>query len=149
VSIGTHIQVVCQAQLAKEGGVAFEKQHEHLRRGDVIGITGYPGRTNPKKGDGETGTLSLFASEITLLSPCLHMLPSVRFPFADGEQRARMRYLDLLWNDRSREILWQRSKMVRFIRDFFHDRRFIEVETPMMHAIAGGATAVSGKRGRG
>ncbi|KAK1759577.1 lysine--tRNA ligase, cytoplasmic [Echria macrotheca] len=140
VSIGTQLQVVCQAQHAKKDGVPFEKQHENLRRGDVIGIKGFPGRTNPKKS--ETGELSLFATEIILLSPCLHMLPGVRFPFSDGEQRARMRYLDMLWNDRSREVLWQRSRMVRYIRDFFHERRFIEVETPMMHAIAGGATAL-------
>ncbi len=133
--------MVCQAQLVKEGGPAFDKQHEHIRRGDVIGIVGYAGRTNPKNrlAEGKEGELSVFATEIVLLSPCLHMLPSVRFPFADGEQRwafsspcscclcsracadccgrARMRYLDLLWNDRSREVLWQRSRMVRFIRD--------------------------------
>jgi lysyl-tRNA synthetase class 2 len=72
----------------------------------------------------------------------LHMLPSVRFPFSDGEQRARMRYLDMLWNDKSREVLWQRSRAVRYIREYLHERRFIEVETPMMHAIAGGATAL-------
>ncbi|KAK3342842.1 hypothetical protein B0H65DRAFT_469499 [Neurospora tetraspora] len=142
-SIGTRMQVVCQAQLAKEGGVPFEKQHAHLRRGDIIGIVGFPGRTNPKNlKEGEQGELSVFATEVQLLSPCLHMLPSVRYPFADAEQRARMRYLDMLWNDRSRETLWQRSRMVRYIRDFFHERRFIEVETPMMHAIAGGATAL-------
>jgi lysyl-tRNA synthetase class 2 len=139
-SIGIQLQVVCQAQWAKKDGVPFEKQHLNLRRGDVIGITGYPGRTNPK--NKETGELSIFATQVQLLSPCLHMLPGVKFPFSDAEQRARMRYLDLLWNDRSREALWQRSRMVRFIRDFFHERRFIEVETPMMHAIAGGATAL-------
>ncbi|KAK3349360.1 hypothetical protein B0T25DRAFT_570002 [Lasiosphaeria hispida] len=144
VSIGTHLQVVCQAQLAKGGVDAFEKQHENIRRGDVIGIVGYAGRTNPKNklAEGKEGELSIFASEVILLSPCLHMLPSVRYPFADSEQRARMRYLDMLWNDKTRDALWQRSKMVRFIRDFFHERRFIEVETPMMHAIAGGATAL-------
>jgi lysyl-tRNA synthetase class 2 len=89
VSIGTQLQVVCQAQLVKEGGPAFEKQHEHIRRGDVIGIIGYAGRTNPKNrlAEGKEGELSVFATEIVLLSPCLHMLPSVRFPFADGEQR--------------------------------------------------------------
>ncbi len=115
VSIGTHVQIVCQAQLAKGGVEAFEKQHENIRRGDVIGIVGHAGRTNPK--NRPEGDLSIFATEIVLLSPCLHMLPSVRFPFADSEQRARMRYLDMLWNDKSREALWQRSKMVRFIRD--------------------------------
>jgi lysyl-tRNA synthetase class 2 len=81
--------VVCQAQLVKEGGVSFEKQHENIRRGDVIGIVGYAGRTNPKNrlAEGKEGELSVFATEIVLLSPCLHMLPSVRFPFADNEQR--------------------------------------------------------------
>lgn len=119
VSIGTQLQVVCQAQLTKAGAAAFEAQHEHIRRGDVIGIVGYAGRTNPKNrlAEGKEGELSVFATEIVLLSPCLHMLPSVRFPFADSEQRARMRYLDMLWNDRSRQVLWQRSRMVRFIRD--------------------------------
>lgn len=143
-SIGTHLQIVCQAQEVNEGGISFEKQHEPIRRGDVVGIIGFPGRTNPKNrlADGKEGELSIFAQEIILLAPCLHMLPSVRFPFQDVEQRARMRYLDTLWNDRSREVLWKRSKMVRFIRDFFHERRFLEVETPMMHAIAGGATAL-------
>lgn len=119
MSIGTQLQVVCQAQLIKEGGVPFEKQHENIRRGDVIGIVGYAGRTNPKNrlAEGKEGELSIFATEIVLLSPCLHMLPSVRFPFSDSEQRARMRYLDMLWNDRSRQVLWQRSRMVRYIRD--------------------------------
>ncbi|KAK3998322.1 hypothetical protein QBC44DRAFT_228194 [Cladorrhinum sp. PSN332] len=143
-SIGVPLQVVCQAQYVEEGGPSFEKQHENIRRGDVIGIIGYPGRTNPKNklAAGQEGELSIFATEIQLLTPCLHMLPSVRFPFSDGEQRARMRYLDMLWNDKSRETLWQRSRMVRYIRDFFHERHFVEVETPMMHAIAGGATAL-------
>jgi lysyl-tRNA synthetase class 2 len=63
--IGQHIQIVCQAQEATEGGVPFEKQHEVLRRGDVIGITGYPGRTAPKKQleQGKQGELSIFATE--------------------------------------------------------------------------------------
>lgn len=121
---------MCQAQLVKEGGVPFEKQHENIRRGDVIGIVGYPGRTNPKGKQGEEGELSVFATEIVLLSPCLHMLPGERFPFSDGEERARKRYLDMLFNDRTRETLWQRSRMVRYIRDcrcvlFGCDGRFL------------------------
>jgi lysyl-tRNA synthetase class 2 len=144
VHIGQRIQIVCQAQEAKEGGVPFEKQHEHLRRGDVIGIVGYPGRTAPKKqlAEGKEGELSVFATEVTLLAPCLHMLPTEHYGFKDHDQRFRMRYLDLLFNDKSREILWKRSKIIRYIRDFFHERRFVEVETPMMTAIAGGATAL-------
>lgn len=116
---------MCQAQLVREGAPPFEKQHENIRRGDVIGIVGYAGRTNPKnrQAEGKEGELSIFATEIVLLSPCLHMLPSVRFPFSDSEQRARMRYLDMLWNDRTREVLWQRSRMVRYIRECEHVER--------------------------
>ncbi|OIW25189.1 lysyl-tRNA synthetase [Coniochaeta ligniaria NRRL 30616] len=142
--IGQHIQIVCQAQEATEGGIPFEKQHEALRRGDVIGIVGYPGRTAPKKQLelGKQGELSIFATEVKLLAPCLHMLPTEHYGFKDHDQRFRMRYLDLLFNDSSREVLWKRSKMIRYIRDFFNDRNFLEVETPMMTAIAGGATAL-------
>lgn len=55
----------------------FEKQHEHLRRGDIVGVVGYPGRTAPKNKieKGEEGELSIFAKEIILLTPCLHQLP--------------------------------------------------------------------------
>ncbi|KAH8903166.1 lysyl-tRNA synthetase [Coniochaeta sp. PMI_546] len=142
--IGQHIQIVCQAQEAAEGGIPFEKQHEALRRGDVIGIVGYPGRTAPKKQIelGKQGELSIFATEVKLLAPCLHMLPTEHYGFKDHDQRFRMRYLDLLFNDSSREVLWKRSKMIRYIRDFFNDRNFLEVETPMMTAIPGGATAL-------
>lgn len=135
---GAKVQVVCQAQNSKSE-VPFEAQHEHLRRGDVIGIVGYPGRTSPKnRADGE---LSIFATEIVLLAPCLHAIPSEHFGLQDKEQRYRQRYLDLIMNDRSRNVFITRSKIVRYIRNFFDNRDFVEVETPMMNAIAGGATA--------
>ncbi|KAJ5173235.1 hypothetical protein N7492_005828 [Penicillium capsulatum] len=121
------------------GSVPFEQQHEHLRRGDIVGIVGFPGRTDPKnRADGE---LSIFATEIILLSPCLHAIPSEHYGFQDKEQRFRQRYLDLIMNDRSRNIFRTRSKIVTYIRSFFDNRDFTEVETPMMNAIAGGATA--------
>ncbi|KAB8262778.1 hypothetical protein BDV32DRAFT_120055 [Aspergillus pseudonomiae] len=135
---GVKVQVVCQAQNAA-GDVSFEAQHEHLRRGDVVGIVGFPGRSNPKnRPDGE---LSIFASEIVLLAPCLHAIPSEHYGFQDKEQRFRQRYLDLIMNDRSRNVFVTRSKIVSYIRNFFDTRDFVEVETPMMNAIAGGATA--------
>ncbi|KAL5357434.1 hypothetical protein BJX96DRAFT_144468 [Aspergillus floccosus] len=135
---GAKVQVVCQAQNSKSE-VPFEAQHEHLRRGDVIGIVGFPGRTSPKnRADGE---LSIFATEIVLLAPCLHAIPSEHFGLQDKEQRYRQRYLDLIMNDRSRNVFITRSKIVRYIRNFFDNRDFVEVETPMMNAIAGGATA--------
>lgn len=64
-SIGTRLQVMCQNQEVGEGAVPFEKQHEHLRRGDIIGIVGYPGRTSPNKrlAEGKQGELSIWATE--------------------------------------------------------------------------------------
>ncbi|RAK85418.1 lysyl-tRNA synthetase [Aspergillus costaricaensis CBS 115574] len=135
---GVKVQVVAQAQHAT-GDVPFEAQHEHLRRGDIVGIVGFPGRTSPKnRADGE---LSIFATEVVLLSPCLHAIPSEHFGLQDKEQRFRQRYLDLIMNDRSRNVFVTRSKIVRYVRNFFDNRDFVEVETPMMNAIAGGATA--------
>lgn len=132
------MQVVAQAQHAN-GAVSFEDQHENLRRGDIIGIVGYPGRSNPKnRPDGE---LSIFATEVVLLAPCLHAIPTEHYGFQDKEQRFRQRYLDLIMNDKSRNVMVTRSKMVTFIRNFLDQRDFVEVETPMMNAIAGGATA--------
>ncbi|PWY91927.1 lysine--tRNA ligase KRS1 [Aspergillus sclerotioniger CBS 115572] len=135
---GAKVQVVCQAQHST-GSVPFEDQHEHLRRGDIVGIVGFPGRTSPKnRADGE---LSIFATEVVLLSPCLHAIPSEHFGLQDKEQRFRQRYLDLIMNDKSRNVFVTRSKIVTYIRNYFDNRDFIEVETPMMNAIAGGATA--------
>jgi lysyl-tRNA synthetase class 2 len=139
---GAKVQVLCSLQDAKEGGIPFEELYEILRRGDVIGIVGYPGRTAPKSKieKGEEGELSTFATEIVLLAPCLHQLPSEHFGFTDTEQRFRKRHLDLIINEPSRNVLRTRSKILRYIRNYFYDRDFDEVETPMMNPIAG-ATA--------
>ncbi|EFQ30303.1 lysyl-tRNA synthetase [Colletotrichum graminicola] len=140
---GVKVQVMAQAQEVREGSPSFEDQHIHLRRGDIVGIIGYPGRTAPKSKieKGEEGELSIFATEFVLLTPCLHTLPDEYYGFKDHEERHRKRYLDLIMNDKSRQILITRSKMITYIRRFFDNRDFIEVETPMMGPIAGGATA--------
>ncbi|EEP76384.1 lysyl-tRNA synthetase [Uncinocarpus reesii 1704] len=135
---GVKVQVACQAQ-ESTGDVPFEAQHEHLRRGDIIGIIGFPGRTSPKTRD--DGELSIFAQQVILLTPCLHQIPSEHYGFKDQEQRYRQRYLDLIMNDKSRNVFVTRSKMISYIRRYFDERDFVEVETPMMNAIAGGATA--------
>ncbi|KAG7104563.1 hypothetical protein VD0002_g4323 [Verticillium dahliae] len=139
---GVKVQVMCQAQEVT-GDVSFDDQHLHLRRGDIIGIVGYPGRTAPKSKleKGEEGELSIFATEIKLLTPCLHNLPDEYYGLKDQEERFRKRYLDLMMNDRSRNTLITRSKMVTYIRRYLDERDFVEVETPQMNAIAGGATA--------
>lgn len=113
---------MCQAQNIT-GNVSFEDQHEHIRRGDVVGIVGFPGRTSPKNRD--DGELSIFATELILLSPCLHAIPSEHYGFQDKEQRFRQRYLDLIMNDRSRDIIRTRAKIVKYIRDFLDDREYV------------------------
>lgn len=135
---GVQVQVMAQAQDV-ENIEDYEKMHEYLRRGDIIGVTGYPGRTAPAKGgDGE---LSVFATTIQLLTPCLHMLPTEHYGFKDQEARYRKRYLDLIINDSVRDRFKVRSKIISYIRKFLDTRDFTEVETPMMNVIAGGATA--------
>lgn len=134
---GKKLQVMCQAQDADT--VDFAAQHEHLRRGDIIGIRGYPGRSNPKgRADGE---LSIFARQCVLLSPCLRMLPKEHYGLKDLEIRHRQRYLDLIMNRSTRDRFVMRSRIIQYIRHFFDSRDFMEVETPMMNMIAGGATA--------
>lgn len=123
---GVSVQIMCQLQYAS-GDVSFEKQHEHLQRGDIIGVVGFPGRTSPKKG-GE-GELSIFAKEVVLLTPCLRMLPTEHFGFKDQEQRHRQRFLDLIMNDRTRDTFVTRTKIVKYIRKYFDERDFLEVQT--------------------
>ncbi|XP_008575445.1 PREDICTED: lysine--tRNA ligase [Galeopterus variegatus] len=105
-----------------------------LRRGDIIGVQGNPGKT--KKGE-----LSIIPYEITLLSPCLHMLPHLHFGLKDKETRYRQRYLDLILNDFVRQKFIIRSKIITYIRSFLDELGFLEIETPMMNIIPGGAVA--------
>jgi lysyl-tRNA synthetase class 2 len=143
-SEGTRLQVLAQADHLQEGSPSFEEQHINLRRGDIIGVRGFPTRTNPKtkQGSGDfSGELSIAAVEVTLLSPCLHQIPDDHYGFKNPEQRFRQRYLDLMMNDKAREIFITRAKVDTFIRRWFDERDFISVQTPMLNAIAGGATA--------
>ena len=113
---------------------SFDELHSTIRRGDIIGIVGMPGRTNKEE-------LSIAATEIMLLSPCLHMLPEAHSGFKDRESRYRKRYLDLIMNNKTRDTFVMRSKVVNFVRNYLTKRNFVEVETPMMNTIPGGATA--------
>merc|ERR1712232_686275 len=87
------------------------------------------------------GELSVFPSEVKCLSPCLHMLPRAHYGFHDQSQRYRQRYLDMILNAETRRTFQIRAKIISHIRRFFDERGFIEVETPMMNLIAGGAAA--------
>jgi lysyl-tRNA synthetase class 2 len=105
-----------------------------LDLGDIVGVSGHLFRTR-------TGELTVFVAELTLLSKALLPLPEKWHGLSDVEARYRQRYLDLIVNERAREIFMKRAQIVRELRRFFDGRGYIEVETPMMQPIAGGATA--------
>lgn len=115
------------------GYEAFEN-FESFDIGDIVGAEGYPFRT-------KTGELSIHAKSIRLLVKSLLPLPEKFHGLTDVETRYRQRYVDLIVNPDARDIFFKRSKIVSLIRNFMVNRDFLEVETPMMHPIPGGATA--------
>jgi lysyl-tRNA synthetase class 2 len=102
--------------------------------GDIIGAEGALFKTR-------TGELSVRAESIRMLTKSLRPLPEKFHGLADQEIRYRQRYVDLIMNEVSRDTFRMRSRLVQFIRDYLNCRDFLEVETPMMQAIPGGATA--------
>ena len=110
------------------------KLFQLLDLGDIVGLSGHLFRT-------KTNELTLWVTKLELLSKALLPLPEKWHGLADIEQRYRRRYLDLIVNDRARQIFITRAQIIREIRNFFNDRGYVEVETPMMHPILGGATA--------
>ena len=112
----------------------FVDAHSVFRRGDIVGVTGIPSRSNK-------GELSVSPHTMQLLAPNLHQLPTQHFGFKDQETRYRMRYLDLIMNHDVRDTFIKRAKIVDYVRRFLDSLGFLEVETPMMNMIAGGATA--------
>ncbi len=115
------------------GEAAFE-QFKKLDIGDIIGVVGSPFRT-------KTDELSLRAAEIQLLTKSLSPLPEKWHGLTDVETRYRQRYLDLIVNPDVREVFRMRSRIVSLLREFMIDSGYLEVETPMMQPVAGGATA--------
>ncbi len=102
--------------------------------GDFIGLRGVLFRTR-------TGELTILADEVALLCKAIRPLPEKWHGLTDVETRYRQRYLDLIVNDHVRDVFVVRSKIVQAFREFFIDKGFLEVETPMMQPIPGGATA--------
>ncbi|KAF8757059.1 Lysyl-trna synthetase [Rhizoctonia solani] len=130
---GDKVQIMAMAQ-DSESPDQFVDTHAIFRRGDVVGVTGFPGRT-------KNGELSIRVKKIQLLAPNLHQLPTQHFGLKDQEQRYRKRYLDLIMSEDSRRVFVTRSRIVNYVRRFLDSLGFLEVETPMMSMIAGGATA--------
>jgi len=102
--------------------------------GDIVGVRGHLFRTKTKE-------LTVEAQELRLLTKCLRPLPEKWHGLADVEVRYRQRYVDLMVNPEVRAVFEQRSRIVKLLRRFFEERDFLEVETPMMQPIPGGAAA--------
>ncbi len=127
---GTQLQLF----MSQEALGASYEQLKLLDMGDFIGVTGTPMRT-------KTGELSLHVNGFQILTKSLRPLPEKYHGLSNVEQRYRQRYLDLIVNDPARAIFTTRSKIIREIQAFLDARGFMEVETPILSDIAGGATA--------
>lgn len=125
------IQVFCHKDTMSEDEL---KTLDYFDIGDIIGAEGTIRRT-PR------GELSVRAKTVTMLTKSIMPLPEKYHGLTDIEQRYRQRYLDLIMNEDSRRVLRMRSQMIAVIRHYMHDHGGIEVETPMMQPILGGASA--------
>lgn len=130
--MGGRIQLYVTRDDLDEG--VYNEQFKKWDLGDILGARGKLFKT-------QTGELSIHCYEIQLLTKALRPLPDKFHGLADQETRYRQRYLDLIANDRSRHTFVVRSKIISVIRHFMMSKNFMEVETPMMQVIPGGAAA--------
>ncbi|MDQ5890423.1 MAG: lysyl-tRNA synthetase, class [Candidatus Dependentiae bacterium] len=126
------LQVYVRSDAVSEA--AFDLLTHSIDIGDILWVTGTMFTT-------KTGEPTLKVTDLVLLSKCLHALPEKYHGLTDVEQRYRQRYLDLMVNPESKQKFLQRSRIVQQIRDFLLQNDFVEVETPMLHPIPGGAAA--------
>ncbi|GMI71427.1 lysyl-tRNA synthetase 1 [Hibiscus trionum] len=166
---GAKIQVMAEARHSDTDENEFAKYHSAVKRGDIVGICGFP-RYNLfapgyATGKSKRGELSIFPRSLVVLAPCLHMLPkhtitsnsagaqhnhswtpgTTRNPetyvLRDQETRYRQRYLDLMLNPEVQKMFRTRAKIISYYRNFLDNLGFVEVETPVMTMAAGGAAA--------
>jgi lysyl-tRNA synthetase class 2 len=128
---GKRIQIYVKKDVVGESGFELFKL---LDLGDLIGVRGHLFRT-------KTGELSVWVEELFFLAKALLPLPEKWHGLTDVELRYRQRYLDLIANDKSREVFVARARIIQELRRFLEARGYIEVETPMMHPLPGGAAA--------
>jgi lysyl-tRNA synthetase class 2 len=124
-------------QIYVSNDVTGEAAHEEFKRwdlGDIVGVEGPVFKTNK-------GELTVHAEELRLLAKALRPLPEKFHGLADQEQKYRQRYLDLIATPEARQVFVTRTRLIQALRDFLNGRGYLEVETPMMHPIPGGATA--------
>ncbi|KAL8149470.1 hypothetical protein AgCh_006470 [Apium graveolens] len=158
---GAKVQLMTDAsRISDLSESEFAKFHGGVKRGDIVGVVGFPGKS-------KRGELSMFPKSFVVLSHCLHMMPrqkpaassdieSVKkidawipgsgrnpetYVLKDQETRYRQRYLDLMLNSEVRHIFKTRAAVISYVRRFLDNLDFLEVETPMMNMIAGGAAA--------
>ncbi|CAN0910734.1 Lysine--tRNA ligase, cytoplasmic [Linum grandiflorum] len=153
---GSKVQVVADASKS-DMEEDFSTLHSAVKRGDTVGVVGFPGKT-------KRGELSIFPTRFVVLSHCLHMMPRQNgsdiaaaqraepwhsglprnpetYVLKDQETRYRQRYLDLRLNAEVPQIFRTRKNIVKYIRSFLEDREFLEVDTPILNMIPGGAAA--------
>src|SRR5215472_12078376 len=128
---GQRLQIYVKKDAVGEKGFALYKL---LDLGDHIGVSGYLFRT-------KTGELTVHVEEVVFLSKDLLPLPEKWHGLTDVELRYRHRYVDLFMNPEVREVFLKRAKLIQSMRRFLNEEGFVEVETPMMQPIAGGAVA--------
>jgi lysyl-tRNA synthetase class 2 len=128
---GARLQIYVRLDAVGEPGFALYKL---LDLGDHIGVSGYLFRTR-------TGELTVHVETLTFLAKAMLALPEKYHGLADVELRYRQRYVDLFANLDAREVFVKRAKVLKALRRFFDERGYLEVETPMMQQIAGGAAA--------
>ena len=112
----------------------YDNQFKKWDIGDIVGVTGSLFKT-------KTGELSVRVNDIRLLTKSLRPLPEKFHGLSDQETIYRQRYVDLIMNEKSRKVFQRRSQIIAYIRKFFIDNHYLEVETPMMQVIPGGARA--------
>ncbi|XP_053991260.1 lysine--tRNA ligase-like isoform X1 [Hylaeus volcanicus] len=143
VGVGQKVQIMANSRYHKVNETEareeiveahFLKTHNRFRRGDIVGVVGFPGKS-------KRGELSIFPQSMTLLSVCMYMLPKSITGLKDQEIRYRQRYLDLLMNPSTVDVFQTRCQVIKHLRQYLESRDFVEVETPMMNLIPGGATA--------
>lgn len=125
------VQVYARKDLLGEEAFGLFKKWDV---GDIVGVEGTLFKT-------KTGELSLEAQTLTMITKSLRPLPEKFHGLTDVETRYRQRYLDLIVNPESREVFKKRVEIIRLIREFLNNRGYMEVETPMMQPVPGGATA--------
>jgi len=127
---GTIQSYVSRNDIGDENYAAFKK----FDIGDIVGIKGFVFKT-------KTGEISVHAKEVTLLSKSLQVLPEKFHGLKDQELRYRQRYIDLIVNPEVKDTFMKRSAIIKEIRNFLDNRGFLEVETPVLQSISGGAAA--------